>query len=466
VATAAPPRRFRRRLIAAFVLVVAATGGVLVLSSYLAIRQHRFASFAALAEEEARLSMLSVPPELTLPAFEALLAEYQERGGFDTVAVTNDVAFSSYPELSLADVPTRTSGADALVRADAEVDGVPYLVLGGVPMGSSAELYFFFSRAELLGGIREFGAVLAIAWLASVAFAAIFGERVARRTLRPVAAAARASRSLAEGLLETRLDPGPDDEFGAWAASFNRMAQALEENMGALARAAERERRFTADVAHELRTPVAGMASAASLLEAELDAVGPPARRPAQILIDDARRLRSLVLELLELARHDAGQEQVNLEPLRLTEAIAAVVRAHGGGANIEVAVDEELCVVADRARFRRVLDNLVGNALQHGEGAVTVAAGVDGEEVVLEVLDRGPGIDPAVLPHVFERFFKADASRAPHGSGLGLSIALVNAHLQHGTLEVANREGGGARFTFRLPHCDEPEADDSWSPG
>lgn len=451
------PPRFRRRLTAAFVLVAAVTGGVLAASSYFLIRQHRTHAFAEQAEEEATLSLLSAPAELTLPGFEALLAEYQSRAGFDTVVVSGDVVFSSSPEFTLDDVPSSLRRGGALDSIRTDVGGEPYLVIAGMPDQGSGRFYFFFSRVELVESVDDVGNVLAVAWFATVLVAAVFGEWVAGRTLRPVAAAAEASRSLAEGLLHTRLEQRPYDEFGDWTASFNRMAEALETKVADLARAAERERRFTSDVAHELRTPVAGMASAASLLEEELDAVGPSARRPAKLLVDDARRMQVLVVELLELARHDAGQEQVNLEPLRLAEAVSVVARSWDGGSAITTDVDEGLVVMADRTRLRRVLGNLVANALEHGGCSVTVSAHVEQEWVVIDVVDRGPGITPSDLPHVFERFFKADTSRGRGGSGLGLSIASANARLQGGGLEVANREGGGARFRLRLPLAQGP---------
>lgn len=453
----APPPRFRRRLVAAFVVVAILTGGVMAATSYLLVRQHRHDSFVGQAEDEARLSLLSVPPELTLPGFEALVAEYQERGGFETVAVSGGIVFSSDPDITRADVPTEALGGEDLGSVDVEVAGEPYVVIGARPADSSARLYFFFSKAALVAGIADFGSVLIIGWLVAVVVAAAFGARVARRTLRPVRAAAEASQSLAEGLLDTRLDRSGDDEFGVWATAFNGMAAALQTKLAELEAAAERERRFTSDVAHELRTPLTGMASAASLLESELEAVGPPARRPAQLLIDDARRLQELVRELLELARHDAGQEKVCLEPLQLSEAVSVVVRSWDGANTIACDVDDDLWVMADKARFKRVLANLVTNAVHHGGGQVTVSARAEGPEVVIDVLDRGPGLDPEDLSRVFDRFFKTDAARSRSGSGLGLAIAVANAQLQGGALEAANCEGGGARFTLHLPACPAP---------
>ena len=449
------PSRFRRRLTAAFILVAVVTSGALSLGSYVLIREYRYHNFAEQAEDQAQLSLLSAPSDISLTEFEEILAEYERRAGFETVAVTDEAVFSSSSELGAEDVPTELGEElepGRTRQATTTVKERPFLVVAGIPVSSrSTRLYFFFSQEATAQSVREARNVLGAGCVVAILSAALFGTQVARRTLRPVREAAGAARALAEGLLDTRLQPRSDDEFGVWAHSFNGMAHALEEKIAELSRAAARERRFTASVAHELRTPLTGMTSAASLLEEELDVIPAGARRPAELLIDDVRRLEDLVLELLELARLDAGREIVDLEPLSVSEAVGAVLRSWDGASPISAEVNDGLFVLADRARFKRVLANLVANAVQHGGGDVQVRSRQDADCVEIDVLDRGPGIDEGDLPHLFDRFFKADPARAG-GAGLGLSIALENAHLQNGTIKAANREGGGARFTLRLP--------------
>lgn len=455
--------RFRTRLSAAFILLAAVTSGLLALGSFLTIREYRERTFAQHAQETAQLGLLLAPTELSLANFEALLDEFTLRAGFETVAVVEDLVYSSSSEFGAADIPEALrppSEPGELARARIAVDGTPFLVVGGTPAGGTSRLYFFFDRSNLLDSLRQFGNVLAVGWLVSVVGAALVGQLVARRTLRPVGRAAEAAQSLADGLLETRLPAPSDDEFGAWAESFNRMAAALEDKIEALSAAAERERRFTANVAHELRTPLTGMSSAASLLAEELDELSVGARRPAQLLIDDVRRLQGLVMELLELARLDAGQDEIHLEALSLREATHAVLTAWPDGRRVHPSVPTELMVLADRARFKRVLSNLVANALHHGGGRVEVVGRSEGDTVALDVLDRGPGLTGDDLNRVFQRFYKADNARSLGGSGLGLAIAQEQARAQGGSLEAANREGGGARFTFRLPAA--PTADRS----
>jgi signal transduction histidine kinase len=455
------PSRFRTRLAAAFVLVAGVLSGLLALGSFLSIQEYRHRAFSRHAHEAARLGLLSAPPDLSLDSFE-LLDQFRSRAGFETVGVVGDVVYSSSPDIDAAHIPEALRDLDRgeLADATATVGGISYLVIGGTTADGTSRLYFFFDRRDVLDSVRQARNVLVVGWLVAMALAALVGHLVARRTLLPVAHAAAAAQSLADGLLQTRLPATGNDEFGTWALSFNRMASALEDKIEALSTAAERERRFTADVAHELRTPLTGMLSAASLLAEDLDRLPAEGRHVAELLIADVRRLEGLVKELLELARLDAGQEEVHLETLSLGEALTAVVRDCEDRPRMSVGAGDDLRVVADRARFRRVVSNLLANAAGHGGGEVEVVARREGDVVAVDVLDRGPGLAQSDLERVFERFYKADGARAGGGSGLGLSIALENARLQGGSLEAANRPDGGARFTLRLragPASDPP---------
>lgn len=450
------PRRFRTRLTAAFVLLAAVTSGLLALGSYVTIREYRERTFRRTAEDAVRLGLLFTPNDLSLVNLQAMLDNFNVQTGLETVAVADGVVYSSAPGITATDVPAalrKPMEPGELDDSVTTVAGTPYLVVAATTGGATrpTRLYFFFERTDLLDGLRQFRNVLSIGWITSVGVAALVGAFVARRTLRPVGRAAEAAASLADGLLETRLPATTDDEFGAWAQSFNRMASALEDKIDALSAAAERERRFTADVAHELRTPLTGMSSAGSMLSEELDGLSDQGRHVAEILIDDVRRLEALVGELLELARLDAGQDEVRLEPLSLPHAVAAVVAAWDGQSPVCSVTGPDVHVLADRARFRRVLSNLVANAVEHGGGQAEITWRPDGDIVAIEVLDRGPGLPEDNVERVFERFHKADLARARGGAGLGLAIALEQARVQGGTLEAANREGGGARFTFRL---------------
>jgi len=446
--------RFRRRLTLAFVLVGAATGAVLVASSFLVISTYRQRSFERAARREAELGMLPGPARFSPQRLDELMQEYRRRGGFETVIETPAGVVSSLPTLSLANLPPGFADRvrpGALEEDQVSVGGRRYLLLGGTPV-EGTRLFFFVSMTDLRRSVWDFAVVLLLGWGVAVLASAIFGNVVARRTLRPVRAAADASQALAEGLLDTRLSP-THDEFGQWADAFNRMADALAAKIEALSESRERERRFTSDVAHELRTPLSAMVSAAGMLGEELDTLPASARPAAALLVKDVSRLADLVQELLELARLDAGHEPVQLERLHVDEALAAVCRTWSNEQQpIVPVVDPDLEVLADRFRFRRVMSNLISNAVRHGGGQLTVLARrVDGA-VAIEVADRGPGIPPASLERIFDRFYKEDTARSATGSGLGLAIAMEHARVQGGTLRATNRPGGGACFTFTLP--------------
>ena len=257
--------------------------------------------------------------------------------------------------------------------------------------------------------------------------------------LQPVADASAAARSLAEGLLDTRLPAEGRDEFGTWAASFNRMADALQAKITALTDAQDRERRFTADVAHELRTPLTALVNEAALLQRHAPDMPADAARLTALLTQDVSRLRRLIDDLLEISRLDAGAEAVRPEAIDLEAFIASVLRSRGWDERVEIS-GADRSITADRRRIERILANLVGNAIEHGGGRARVR--IDGRDgvAVIEVADDGPGIAPEFVPRLFERFSKADPARTAAGSGLGLAIARENATLLGGAIAVESQ--------------------------
>jgi two-component system sensor histidine kinase MtrB len=325
------------------------------------------------------------------------------------------------------------------------------LVVGGRIPGSAAELYVVTGEGRLYADLSQLRTALLAGWAVVLLFAAGVGHMLARRALEPVARASRAARAVAEGLLATRLPVHSRDEFGAWAESFNEMAAALEAKIGDLSRAQARERRFTADVAHELRTPVTALVAEASLLREHLDRLPSDARRPAELLLADVVRLRRLVEDLIEISRLDARKVSLFRRPVDLTALLDTIVRARGWDGQVAVRGDT-VTLHTDPRRLERVLANLLANAVTHGASGVTASVRRTADGVTVTVADRGPGIPPEHLPHLFERFYKADPSRTGAGSGLGLAIAYENARLLGGRLWVDSTPGAGTRFHLDLP--------------
>jgi two-component system sensor histidine kinase MtrB len=153
----------------------------------------------------------------------------------------------------------------------------------------------------------------------------------------------------------------------------------------------------------------------------------------------------------MEISRLDAGTQPLRPERVDLGSLVASAVRARGWDERLRLDTDE-VVLTSDPRRLERIVANLVGNALEHGGREVAVRVGRDGVGAFVEVSDRGQGIAREDLPHLFDRFYKADRSRAGLGTGLGLAIALENARLLGGDIAVASEPGAGTRFTFRLP--------------
>ena len=443
----------RRRLTIALTLAVGLSAAALAVGSYFVVRQNLLSDSVNSSAQQARRNLrLALSPTYRKQGPDVLLRAYGRAGGFDTVGVQRGLQFSSSFNLGLEQVPRhlrRLVQNGRLAYQRRTVAGQHYLIVGG-PVGKRTELYYFFSEQNLRHELAVLRNILLVGGGILVLLAAFAGAILARRTLRPVARASEAAHSLAEGLLETRLPVEGRDEFGTWAQSFNEMAEALEEKIAALSAAQARERRFTADVAHELRTPLAALVGEASLLSEHLDRMPPESRRPAELLISDVGRLRALVEDLMEISRLDAGAEAVNSEPVDLATLTSAIVRARGWDGRVRLDADET-AIETDPRRVERILSNLIGNALEHGGDRADVRVGRENGRAFVEISDHGPGIPPEHVPHLFERFYKADPSRSGRGSGLGLAIAQENARLLGGAIEVWSEPGMGSRFTLRL---------------
>jgi signal transduction histidine kinase len=445
------PGGLRRRLTIAFALAVGASAAVLAVGSYFVVRHNLMADSVNSGVRQARRNLVIAPAYLTKSP-DALLRAYQRRGDFDTAGVYRGRPFSSSFSVSVRQVPSelrRVVRKGELGYQRNTVAGTHYLVVGG-RAGRDTELYYFFSEQDLRHELTQLRDILLVGVGILMLVAAFVGAILARGTLRPVARASDAARSLAEGLLETRLPVEGRDEFGVWAESFNEMAAALEGKISALSAAEARERRFTADVAHELRTPLTALVGEASLLAQHLEAMPRESQRPAELLIADVGRLRRLVEDLMQISRLDAGQESLQAETVDVGALTAAAVQARGWDGQVRLDA-EDIVITSDPRRLEGIVANLVGNALEHGGGTVAVRVGREGNGTFVEVADEGPGIAPEHVPHLFERFYKADPARSSGGTGLGLAIAQENARLLGGKIEVWSEVGKGSRFTLRL---------------
>ena len=378
------------------------------------------------------------------------------------------------------------------------IGGAPMLVTAARRPAGGPTFYFLFDASGVEDAIQRLGQALLVGGLVLVVLAALAARFVARGLLRPVRDGAGAAERIAAGDLSARLDTTSGDEFAQWAASFNRMAASLERHVAGLRDAHAREQRFVADVSHELRTPLTALVAEASLLREQLDALPAGPRRIGELVAGDVGRLRVLVDDLMELSRFDAGAERLDRREFDVVAFVRSTVDARLPDARV-TAPSAPSIVATDPRRLERVLGNLLDNAVVHAGGRdVEVEIGFaegeppahghpaderspsdarpapDQQEVtlVVTVADGGPGVPQAEIPHLFDRFHKADPSRHAGGSGLGLAIAREHARLLGGTLEATAGAGDGMRFEVRIPVTrslrdgDEPATSDAQAAG
>jgi two-component system, OmpR family, sensor histidine kinase MtrB len=338
-----------------------------------------------------------------------------------------------------------------------------YLVFGRevqVTLGTF-QLYYFFPLDEQVNQAALVGSTITLTGLTLVVMLAAVAYLVTRMVVSPVRVAARTAQRLSNGLLDQRMEVRGEDDLAALAASFNQMAENLQRHILRLEDMSRLQRRFTSDVSHELRTPLTTVRMAADLLFNERERFGGPAARSAELLQTELDRFESLLSELLEISRFDAGfaaldAEPANLGPLvrRATDRLGPVAERAGVEVEVDVPGDPVIAEV-DVRRVERILRNLIGNAIEHGDGRpVKVRLRAREGAVAITVRDYGMGLKPGEEKLVFNRFWRADPARARHtgGTGLGLSISAEDARLHGGWLDAWGAPGQGAQFRLTLP--------------
>ncbi|SEL62569.1 MtrAB system histidine kinase MtrB [Streptacidiphilus jiangxiensis] len=333
---------------------------------------------------------------------------------------------------------------------------------GGASTGGAYQLYYVFPFAQETSTLNLVTGTLATAGVFVVILLGAISWLVVRQVVTPLRMAAEISEQLASGRLEERMKVSGTDDITRLGESFNRMAGALQAQIRQLEELSRVQRRFVSDVSHELRTPLTTVRMAADLLyEAREDFDDPMAVRSAELLQNQLDRFESLLADLLEISRFDAGAAILDSEPTDLREVVGRVIDGAGplaerkGSAVRVIGADEPVVAECDPRRIERILRNLVVNALEHGEGRdieVLMAAG-DGA-VAVAVRDHGIGLKPGEAARVFNRFWRADPARArtTGGTGLGLSIALEDAALHGGWLHAWGEPGGGSQFRLTVP--------------
>ncbi|OON27378.1 MULTISPECIES: cell wall metabolism sensor histidine kinase WalK [unclassified Micromonospora] len=335
------------------------------------------------------------------------------------------------------------SGQPAVQRV--RVDGQTALLVG-VPLSGSATYYEVNSLWELERTFQALALALTAVAILVAGSGAALGWYATRHGLRPLTAVADAAEKIAAGDVTARLDPATDPDLTRLSTSFNHMVDQL-------ARRIERDRRFAADVSHELRSPLQTLAAAASVLQRRREHHDERTAVAAGLVADEIDRFQRLVNDLIDLARSDQPAHRAPVD-------VADLARRACAGRDlpptlVRLAAGTPATWRVERRRVAQVLANLLDNAVRYGAGPVAVRLSRDGDIGIIEVDDDGPGVPVEDRAVIFDRFVRGRAAHARgtgDGTGLGLALVAQHAAAHGGTAGVDDRPGGGARFRVALP--------------
>jgi two-component system sensor histidine kinase MtrB len=330
-----------------------------------------------------------------------------------------------------------------------------------IPGSGRYEMYVVFSLATQASTIQLIQNSLLVTGFALIFLIALITWLVVRQVVRPVREAASVAKQFTQGEFDLRLPIASKDELATLAISFNDMDASIEQQISRLENLSRVQQRFVSDVSHELRTPLTTLRMASEVIYNHRTTFEAPVARSAELLVAQLDRFERLLEDLLEVSRFDA--EVAVLEPVEF-DLITLIKRSvHDLGVDTDektsgVSTKSDNSVVtvkADMRRVERIMRNLLSNALDHCDGTpIEIQIKSTDTEVAVGVRDFGTGLDESSLIRVFDRFWRADPSRARvrGGTGLGLSIALEDARLHNGELDAWGRPGKGAHFVLTLP--------------
>ncbi len=401
-------------------------------------------------------------------SYEVLLLQEPDAAGVGPERATNLISPASVPPrlrtaVAAEGVQLWTSTSAVFLDGGEE----PAMAVGApveVPGVGDYQLFHVFPYAEeerIIGLVRS-GTLVAGFFLAVLLGGVVW--LITRQVAVPIREAALVAGQIADGDLDQRIPVRRSDEMARLATSFNEMALSLQEQIRELEDLSRVQHQFVSDVSHELRTPLTTIRMASDVLHDRRDVVDRDTGRAIELLAAQVDRFESLLSDLLEISRIDAGAAQLELEEFDVSTLVGAIVSsseplAVERSSRIACTMSLGATVVADRRRVSRIVRNLVTNALEYGAGhQIDILVECDESAVGIGVRDRGPGLDRHQQRRVFDRFWRADPSRARTlgGSGLGLSISQEDTALHRGALEVVSGISQGTLFVLTLA-LDQP---------
>ncbi|MDO3697139.1 MtrAB system histidine kinase MtrB [Curtobacterium flaccumfaciens] len=401
------------------------------------------------------------------------------------------IASQDFPDAVITDAlrkeVAQNTGRLSLQPVELDDDGrrVPGLAVGStlqIPSAGQYELYLVYDLSDAQQTLDFVSQTLSIGGVALMVLIALVTSLVVRLVVVPIRGAAETSRKIAAGRLDERIPVRGQDDLATLARSFNGMAEAVSRQITQLAELSRVQQRFVSDVSHELRTPLTTIRLAGDMLYDSRHAFEPSVGRSAELLHAQVERFEMLLADLLEISRYDAQAVQLDTAPVVPASLAADIVDefrplAERAGVELQLATPGgHTTMRLDAKRVRRILRNLVGNAIEHGDAKpVQVVVDSDARTVAIAVRDQGVGMPPEDAARVFDRFWRADPSRKRTigGTGLGLAISLGDAKLHGGRIDVWSRPGEGSTFVLTLPRNEQgttatsaiplPELDESY---
>ncbi len=375
--------------------------------------------------------------------------------GLDLGVVSNEIRARVVAE------PDQLHYQSVALRASGSAPGIVTAASIQVPSAGSYELYLVYDLTDVQTTLTQIQQTLIAGSLALVVTIGLVTFFVVRLAIGPIRRAARTAERLAEGFLEERLPENGEDVIAVLSRSFNRMAASMEGQIVRLANLSKVQQRFVSDVSHELRTPLTTIRLAGDVLHSQRQSFSPENARTVELLLTQIERFETMLTDLLEMSRYDAGAVALEvddtdvvpliedcldqLSPLAAEKGSELLLEVRGGYGVSEL----------DQRRVRRVVLNFVGNAIDHGEGR-SIVTYVDSNEdaLAIAVRDWGVGMTDNEVAQVFDRFWRADPSRqrSTGGTGLGLAIAQEDAVAHGGRIDVWSKEGQGTCFRLTVP--------------